>query len=516
MSLRHVLVSLRIPKVDQGGLVGAGWGIANLPHIFRYISLTLLVICICLLPGSNLKLPGTTHVMIIWLTCAAFGSWFFARLSEWRGPRAHEKSAWALAAAVCAFGWLVTCFPSAMVERLTGAILGLDRSPWLAFGTMDQAASVQGMISISNALMLLVMALDFGVERSCRIAMAMAVTVAGFITAAAGLCIHSPADLQALWKVPHVPSSVFGLFWYHGNTASFLNLSWPLGVWLCLKLLRNGLRSFKQQIMLSLLVVAVMVQIIGVCVNVSKMGHLLLALEIILLIGGGLLAWKPDLSMLPFGRWRFAVLIGIGVGLLVAGAWLSGAGVGLERWNVFAQRRFDDPARRHALVMALKIGLDHGATGTGPGTFEWVSVHYTAMDPLLKVGHWRHAHNDYAEFFAEWGWPGAGFFLMLLIFPLRRWLTTLRQVFAPASRQHEMSFHRRAGLICLSVAVISVLIHALVDFPLQIDAIRHLFAVVLGIGLALTHSTASRSTSGRSASGVRHPELVPWSFKEMK
>lgn len=510
MSLRLVLVSLRIPKVDQGVSVVAGCGITNLTHIFRYISLTLLVICICLLPGSNPKLPGSTQMLIIWLTCSAFFCWVVGRLSEWRGPRTHEKAVWALAVLISVFGWLVTAFPSAMVERMTGAVLGLDRSPWLAFGTVDQASSVQGMISVSNALMLLLMALDFGLERSCRVAIALAVSTAGFITAAAGLCIHSSADLVALWKVPHVPSSVFGLFWYHGNTASFLNLSWPVGVWLCLKLLRNGLRSFKQQIMLSLLVVAVMVQIIGVCVNVSKMGHLLLVLELLLLVGGGLFAWKPDMSMLPFGRWRFATLIGIGAGLLVAGAWLSGATEGLERWNVFAQRRFDDPARRHSTLMALKIGLDYGATGTGPGTFEWVSKHYTALDPVLKGGHWRHAHNDYAEFFAEWGWPGAAFFILLLLFPVRRWLRALRQVFDPTPRKSEMSFQRRAGLICLSVGVFSILVHSLVDFPLQIDAIRHLFAVVMGLVLALTSSSASRSASSGSGSRPLHPELVPW------
>lgn len=468
------------------------------------------MICICLLPGSNVKLPGSTHMMIILLSGAAFCCWLVARLSEWKGPRSQEKAVWVIAVLICAFGWVVTCFPSAMVERLTGAVLGLDRSPWLAFGTIDQAASVQGMISVSTALMLLVMALDFGVERPYRIAMALAATLAGFVTAAAGLCIHSPVDLMELWKVREVPDSVFGLFWYHGNTASFLNLSWPLGVWLCLKLLRNGLRSFRQQIMLSLLVVAVMVQIIGVCVNVSKMGHLLLVFELLLLVGGGLFAWKPDMSMLPFGRWRFAALIGIGVGLLVAGAWLSGAGVGLERWNVFAQRRFDDPARRHSTLMALRIGLDHGATGTGPGTFEWVSQHYTALDPVLKTGHWRHAHNDYAEFFAEWGWPGAAFFALLLLFPCRRWLRTLRLVFNPDTRKSEMSFQRRAGLICLSVAVISVLVHALVDFPLQIDAVRHLFAVVVGVGLALTSPSASRSTLSGSGSRPLHPELMPW------
>ncbi|WP_395738624.1 O-antigen ligase family protein [Prosthecobacter sp.] len=353
------------------------------------------------------------------------------------------------------------------------------------------------MISISVAIMLMVVVRDFATERTGRYVLALAVTVAGFITAIAGLCLHSSAELTALWQVNHVPDSVFGLFWYHGNTAAFLNLTWPAGVWLGTLLLQRGLRHFRQQMMLSFLVVAVMIQIIAVFVNVSKMGHVLLLMEVALLVGAGLMVWKPDLAALPFGNWRTLLLIFIGLGLLGAGAWLSGAGAGLDRWNVFADRHFDDPARRHAAMMALQIGWDHGWTGTGPGTFEWVSVHYSALDPILAPGRWRHAHNDYTELFAEWGWPGVVFFMLVLAFPVRRWIGTLRQVFSKNPRDG-MSFQRKAGQICFSVAVVSMLVHAVVDFPVQIDATRHLFAVMVGMVMALTMSSLrSTSSSGR-------------------
>jgi hypothetical protein len=375
-----------------------------------------------------------------------------------------------------------------MVERLSGAILELDQSPWLAFGTIDQATSVQAMVSISTTLMVLLLTMDFASERAGRFVLALAVTAAGFTTSVAGLCLHSSAELMSLWQVKHVPDFVFGLFWYHGNTASFLNLTWPVGVWLCLVMLHQGMRTFRQQVMISFLVVAVMVQIIAVFANVSKMGHLLLILEMMLLLGAGLFVWKPDLTALPFGKGRLVLLICIGLCLLVVGAWLSGAGAGLERWNIFATRHFDDPARRHAALMAVHIGLDYGWTGTGPGTFEWVSAHYSTLDPTLQDGRWRHAHNDYAEFFAEWGWPWVIIMILLLVFPGRCWLLSLSEVF---SKKHDrgMSFQRRSGQICCSVAIVSVLIHAVVDFPLQIDAIRHLFAALLGMVLAMTSSS---------------------------
>ena len=466
-----------------------------------------MAFCICVLPGSNPKLPWSTHPFIPWLAGAAFVCWLAARCCEWKSPRPHEKAVWCLAVLISSYGWLITCFPSAVVERVTGAILDLDQSPWLAFGTIDQATSVQAMTSISTALMLLMMTMDFASERTGRYVLALAVTAAGSIAAVAGLCLHSSADLRSLWEVQHVPDFVFGLFWYHGNTAAFLNLAWPVGVWLCLLLLHHEPRTFRQQLVLSFLVVAVMVQVIAVFVNVSKMGHFMLLVELLLLVGAGLFIWKPDLTALPFGKPRLVLLIGIGLGLLVLGAWLSGAGAGLARWNVFATRHFDDPARRHAAMMAVQIGLDHGWTGTGPGTFEWVSAHYSMLDPTLSDGRWRHAHNDYAEFFAEWGWPGVGIFILLLFYPGRRLLEALGQIFSN-NRRPSMSFQRKTGQICCSVAVVSVLIHALVDFPLQIDAIRHLFGAMLGMVLAMT-SSSYRPVSRRQGSTQREQAWKP-------
>lgn len=475
------------------------WSITNLTSIFRCLALATVALCVCVLPGANVKLPWSTQPYIAWLAGGAFVCWLAARLMEWKAPRAHERAVWWMAALICAYGWVMTCFPSAMVEAGSGAILELDESPWLAFGTIDQGISTQAMIAISAALALLVMAVDFASDRGGRYVLALGVTMAGFVTAIAGLCLQTRADLTALWQVKHVPSSVFGLFWYHGNTAAFLNLCWPAGVWLCLLLLHYGLRTFRQQMAMAFLVVAVMMQIIAVFANVSKMGHLLLIVEVLLIGGASFVMWKPKLAVLPFSYKRLALFVVIGIGLLVLGAWLSGAGAGVGRWNIFATRHFDDPARRHAALMALQIGWDHGWTGTGPGTFESISPHYSVLDPVLNEGRWRHAHNDYAEFFAEWGWPGLGIFILLLALPGRRLVRAVSEVFSN-DRRLAMSFQRRVGLICFSTAIASALLHAAVDFPLQIDAIRPLFAVMVGMTLALT-SSAGRSEPKKGQRG---------------
>lgn len=468
----------------------AHWWINQIPTILRSLALATMALCLCILPWANVKLPGSTHALIPWLACTAFLCWLLAKILEWSPPRPHEKAVWWITLLMSVYGWVVTSFPRAMVDRASGAILDLDKSPWLAFGTLDQEVSVQTMIFITSALMLLIVALDFAFERTGRYVLALAVTFGGFVTAVAGLFLQTSADLAALWEVKHIPKFVFGLFWYHGNTAAYLNLSWPVSLWLCLLLLHYGLRTFRQQMALAFLVVATMVQIIAVFVVISKVGHFLLVFEIALLLTAGFAVWRPQLETLPFSKKRLALFALIAVGLLVLGAWLSGAGAMLGRWDNFSQRHFDDPARRHAAMMALQIGAEYGWTGTGPGTFEWVAAHYTPLDPMLQEGRWRHAHNDYAEYFAEWGWPGAFFFLLVLALPGRRVVGALRQAFLKDSR-YRMSFERRAGLICFSTAIFSALLHALVDFPLQIDAIRPLFAAMVGCVLAMTSTSAN-------------------------
>lgn len=462
--------------------------ITTFSHILQRIAVALLAVSLLVLPASNSGLPWA-HLPMQGILYAAFVFWCVSRALAWRAPQGHERWLWAAAGALLSFGWLMTFFPSALVDRASGVILELDKSPWLAFGTVDKAASIHAMSSISAALVILVMSVDVAHERQGRLILALAVMASGFGAAVMGLCFQTPADLSRLWEVKQIPDTVFGLFWYHGNAAAYLNLCWPVALWLCVILLRREERRLPQQMALAGLVVGLAAQMVAVFANVSKMGHFLMILEVSILAAAGFFAWRrQDAHEHETVGKRAWLLAALGAGILIAGAWMAGAATGWHRWGVFAGKNFDDPARRHAAEMALKIGWDGGWNGTGPGTFEWVSAHYSVLDPVLKDGRWRHAHNDYAQFFAEWGWMGTLLVLALLGPAAVRYAQGLRQALS-ADSTHRMSFQRRAGLLCFGTALVSVLVHAVVDFPLQIPAIRCIAAAVLGMALAMSHST---------------------------
>ena len=464
-------------------------------HILRSIALLFLAACLCALPATNPKLPWSTADLVVWLAGLAFFFWTVSRLMLKQGPKPHERPFWLFVLLLVSYGWVITSFPSAVVDRASGGILELDKDPWMAFGTIDQPSSVPYMISASAIMMVFLMVLDFGTEKIGRVSLACAITISGLTTALAGLCLHQSEDLSHIWNQNQVPGFVFGLFWYHGNAAAFLNLCWPVSLWLALKVHhRQSLRPAVHQLSLAFLLVALLLQITGVLVNVSKTGHVLLLLQGLLL---GALWLKSGLPILPDGMltkkrtWLILLILSI---LLAGSVWLAGGSSLTDRWKAFSDRQFDDAGRGHAAMMALRIGWDADWTGTGPGTFEWVSAHYSVLDPVLKDGRWKHAHNDYAEFFAEWGWVGS-FILSFGVFAIIRQLASSLWSNASDRRRERSSFERRAGLACCFTAVFSLLAHAMVDFPLQITATQFQFSVLIGLVIAM--SVSSRAT-GRS------------------
>jgi O-antigen ligase len=112
----------------------------------------------------------------------------------------------------------------------------------------------------------------------------------------------------------------------------------------------------------------------------------------------------------------------------------------------------------------------HLPLGSGVGSFDAV---FRSVEPLeqLDPTFFNHAHNEYLETWLEAGWPGAILILAFLVWYGRRLWSAWR---ARPSRERDL---QRAA----SVALLVMLVHSAVDYPLRTATLACLFALCAAI-----------------------------------
>jgi len=147
----------------------------------------------------------------------------------------------------------------------------------------------------------------------------------------------------------------------------------------------------------------------------------------------------------------------------------------VKRWQTEAQRISTD-ARWHAFRVATGAVPHARLCGFGPGTFRVVFPTYNIQSANRAPGTWRFLHDDYLQTLLEWGWIG-GLLWALLFFGgitvgIRSYKKHARPEWAP---------RRRVLQPLVMLALVGVAVHALVDFPLQIESIQLYVATYLGL-----------------------------------
>ena len=194
---------------------------------------------------------------------------------------------------------------------------------------------------------------------------------------------------------------------------------------------------------------------------------------------GGVTAW------LAAGRglsWKRAVVVGAALAVLATVAYFGGERVvqRFEGGGASTQSRLTNWP-----IIAEAAG-GYQPIGSGVGSFDAV---YRAHEPLEFVDptFLNHAHNEYLETWLEAGWPGALLVGAFMVWYGRRswraWKPTVPS---------ESSLQRSA-----SVAILIVLLHSLVDYPLRTEAI----AVIFAICCAILESPAPVKASRRQTMG---------------
>jgi len=133
----------------------------------------------------------------------------------------------------------------------------------------------------------------------------------------------------------------------------------------------------------------------------------------------------------------------------------------------------------------LQIVRDYPLTGAGAGSFASVYPMYDDGDAGFLF--WKHAHNDYLQFAAEFGL--AGFVMLGAI--------VIRSAWMAISAQHRRRDQKMRGIACgILMAIVAMLIHTAVDFNLQIPANAATFVVILA--MAWITRWHGRANAGRN------------------
>ncbi|NJM33040.1 MAG: O-antigen ligase family protein [Limnobacter sp.] len=130
-----------------------------------------------------------------------------------------------------------------------------------------------------------------------------------------------------------------------------------------------------------------------------------------------------------------------------------------------AQQQYEDTisGRMQPSLVALARMDEHPWLGAGAGTFQWFFTRYEGS--ATPFDYFKYAHSDPIQFVMEAGWFGLVLCGLLLAAPLAAGCAALR---GPT-----VSLRAKVLVPGMVVGVVAVMLHSLIDFPLQ------LFGVVL-------------------------------------
>lgn len=252
---------------------------------------------------------------------------------------------------------------------------------------------------------------------------------------------------KILWILPAVYPDNWGPFPSRNNFAQFLELSFPVGMYLHDGV--RGRRGLAGDRLFALLPPAILFACGVACA--SRAGLLLLVAEALTV---AFLLRRRTAKL-----WRFVPL----TALLIP---LFGAGTLVERFKQ------PDPlaGRREILPSTWELIRSRPWTGYGLGTFPYVYPEFAERDLGTRVDH---AHNDWLEWASEGGFAFAGLWLFAAI-----------------------SIARRALGSIWGLGVLAVFVHAIVDYPFSRLGVALWAFVLLGF-LASVDAAGARPSSKR-------------------
>jgi O-antigen ligase len=256
-----------------------------------------------------------------------------------------------------------------------------------------------------------------------------------------------------LWPTTD-PGNMVGFMANRNHFATLLLVSLPFAAAIFGRAFTRRNDASQITLWLSLAFIGLVVVSLGVIrsrTGILLAGPALLASFVIAWIAGG--GGRPRTPLLIAGGAVVVVVLAVGSFAI---------GPIMERFDPNASPE----VRLENWPTVLNAAASYLPLGSGMGSFDPV---FRSVEPLetLDATYFNQAHNDYLEIWLEAGWLGAGLIIAFFVWYGRRSLSAWR------SGHSRASDIRRAA----SIAILLILLHSFVDYPLRTETIAVLFAM---------------------------------------
>jgi len=422
------------------------------------------------------------------------GFFLLALLAKLRLPRFNLVSA-ILTGLLLLQGWIMTLNPKQKFEPTIFAFINLPGAiPWLP-GVVDQATAESQLLLVTGLIGAFWITSDLAASARWRTRTWWVMSLTGVSLVTLGLAQRLTSARAIFWDPSaDTGSTFFATYRYHANAGAFLNLVLPLitaqAVVACQRRCSHTSMTFWS--------IATLTTIACAFINVSKAAMVITALIL------------PALAYQQLNQREFRsssktklTVIGVVFLMLVSGLiWAFGFGDSWNRWIELTNSStgssrwlVDETIVRYALPVS-------GWWGFGPGTFQITFPFFTRSLGDRVAGIWQNAHEDYLQASMEWGYIGGAVWAALLFGGLG--LAIVRHLRQQRSWDSEI---RLLSSACI-LSMCGLLLHAIVDFPLQIPSLQLYAAVILGFlwNLSGSRGRRKRISKTRASQETTAPE----------
>ncbi|GMQ81790.1 MAG: O-antigen ligase [Rhodothermia bacterium] len=379
--------------------------------------------------------------------------------------------------------------PIAFVEIVGGEVHGLYGElpakvlSEYAYLSLDRGATFSGFIWQSSLVALLVSVLLLTTSRSRLRILMIVMLLVGSAEALYGLVLYLGGDELGLWAPGQALGTVSGTYVNQNHFAGLMEVTIPVGLGLLVgsRPENGGLSGARKvtQLLLTfltgqggLILFSVLIMFAALILTTSRGAIGALAVGMVFAIS--IAVWTKGVHARELRLGVIAIAL-----VLIAIFWM-GAGQFSEKLQSggLSSNRGDQRELTYRMVQ------DSPIVGTGVGTYRWIFPNY--KDERFGGYFYEHAHNDFLEVLAEQGFVGFSLLAAGIV------LIFFRVVRAFARRGDPLM---RGALFATIAGCVSLLVHGLVDFNLQIPANAGFFVVLLGVGLVASeprHHSASR------------------------